>query len=205
MVDGDVALRAELVDQLLHRDRGDDFVGFALDDDSRGRARSEESEVVHVGGRGDRDEALDLGAAHQQLHSDPGTEADPRHPGSLGLGVNRLDPIERRGGVAEFADAIVERPLAFPYAAKVEPQRCEAAAHEGLVKQLHDLVVHRAAGLRVAMEDHRHRRARTRPGIEAAFETAFGTRKNDFGHGASCSRLTIGGRAGRWPAPADPI
>jgi hypothetical protein len=32
------------------------------------------------------------------------------------------------------------------------------------------------------MENHRDGRARARTGIETAFETAFGTRKNNFGH-----------------------
>src|SRR3546814_8570502 len=56
VVDRDVLLRAQLVDQLLHRARRDDFVGVALDDDARGRAGREEGEIVHVGGRRHRSE-----------------------------------------------------------------------------------------------------------------------------------------------------
>ena len=162
--------------------RGDDLVGLALDDDPRRGARREEAEVVHVGRRSDRDEALDLGTAHQQLHADPGAEADPGDPGRLRLGVDLLDPVERRGGVGQFADAIVERALALADSAEIEAQGGKAAAGEGLIEQLHDLVVHRAAGLRVRMEDHRDRRARPQPGVETAFEAAFGTGENDFGH-----------------------
>ena len=35
VMDGDVPLRAQLVDELLDRARSDDLVGFALDDDAR--------------------------------------------------------------------------------------------------------------------------------------------------------------------------
>jgi hypothetical protein len=51
-----------------------------------------------------------------------------------------------------------------------------------LIEKLDDLVVHRPAGLRVGMEDHRHGCAGTRAGVETAFEATLGTRKNDFGH-----------------------
>jgi hypothetical protein len=59
----------------------------------------------------------------------------------------------------------------------------EAALDEGLVEQLHDLVVHRAAGLRVRMEDQRDRRAGTRPGMKASFEAPLRAGENHFGHG----------------------
>ena len=54
-----------------------------------------------------------------------------------------------RGGVGQLADAVVEHALALADAAEIEAQRREAALDEGLVEQLDDLVVHRAAGLRV--------------------------------------------------------
>ena len=54
-----------------------------------------------------------------------------------------------RGGVAELADAVVEHALALPDSAEVEAQRGKAAPNESLVQQLDDLVVHRAAGLRM--------------------------------------------------------
>src|SRR5690348_12394250 len=95
VVDRDVPLRAELVDELLDRAWGDDLVRLALNDDSRGWAGGEEAEIVHVCGRSDRDEAADLRAPHQQLHSDPGAKADSRDPGRLRFGVDRLDPVER--------------------------------------------------------------------------------------------------------------
>ena len=86
-------------------------------------------------------------------------------------------------GIAKLANAIVEQSLALADSAKVEAQCGEAAANEGLVEQLHDLVVHRAAGLRMAVEDHRDWCARAWTRLEAAFEATFGTGENDFGHG----------------------
>src|SRR3954452_12846849 len=132
VIDRDVALRPQLVDELLYRARSDDFVGFALDDDARGRAGGEEAEVVHVGGRRDRDEASDLRTAHQQLHAYPGAEADPRDPCGLRFGMDRLNPVERGCRVGKLADAIVEHTLALADPAEVEPQGRKAALDEGL-------------------------------------------------------------------------
>src|SRR6185312_1253086 len=67
VVDGDVPLRPKLVDQFLDRAWSNDLVRLALDDDSGRRAGREEAEIVHVGRRRDRDEAANLGPAHQQL------------------------------------------------------------------------------------------------------------------------------------------
>ena len=128
------------------------------------------------------------GPAHQQLHADPGAEADAGDPGGLGLGMDLLDPVERAGGVGQLADAVVEHALALADAAEIEAQRREAAADEGLVEQLDDLVVHRPAGLRVRVEDHRDRRARARARVETAFEAAFGTGKMTSGMIGGCSR-----------------
>ncbi len=150
VMDGDVLLGAQLVDQLLHGDRRHHLVAVALDDDARGGAGREEGEVVEVGGRRDRDEALDLRPAHQELHADPRAEADAGDPRRLRLGWMDLHPVERGGRVGQLADAVVEHALALADAAEVEAQRREAAAHERLVERLHDMVVHRAAGLRDA-------------------------------------------------------
>src|SRR5215475_2268317 len=49
--------------------------------------RPEEREVVEVGGRRDRDEAFDLGTAHQELHADPGAEREAGNPAALGFRV----------------------------------------------------------------------------------------------------------------------
>ena len=182
MVNGNVPLGAQLVDQLLHGAGGDHGVGRALDDDARGWARREEAEIVHVGRGSDRDEPANLGAAHQQLHTDQRTEAVARDPRGLRFGVDRLHPIERRGCVGQFAHTVVEAALAAAHTAKIEAQRGESARHKRLVHRLGDAIVHRAAGLWVRVQDHGDRRARARTWLEAAFETAFGAGKNDGWH-----------------------
>ena len=58
--------------------------------------------------------------------------------------VDRLHPVERRGGVRELALAVVERALAAADAAEVEAQHREAAVHEDVEQVVDDLVVHRA-------------------------------------------------------------
>ena len=47
-----------------------------------------------------------------------------------------------------------------------------------------DAVVHRAAELRMRMQDDRNRRVLFLLRVVTAFQTTFGTGKNDFGHGA---------------------
>src|SRR5258708_14803010 len=181
MSDGDVALGPELVDQLLDRARGHHFIGLALNDDARGWARREEAEVVHVRRRRDRDEAADLRAAHQELHADPGAEADAGDPGRLSLGMDRLDPVERAGRIAELADAIVEHALALTDTAEIEAQRRETTADERLVEQLDELVVHRAARLRMRVQHQRNRCAGTSAVLETSFETHLQASENDIG------------------------
>lgn len=96
--------------------------------------------------------------------------------------MEALHPIERRGGVGQLADAVVERALALAHAAKVEAQRGEAAPLERLVEFLDDAVVHRAARIGMRVQDHGDGRTRTRSGSETAFEATFGAGENDFGH-----------------------
>src|SRR3546814_8994910 len=62
--------------QLLHRVLRHHLVLVALNDQAGGGAGGEEAEVVHVGRRRHRDEAVDLRPAHQELHADPGAEGE---------------------------------------------------------------------------------------------------------------------------------
>ena len=94
-----------------------------------------------------------------------------------------MHPVERCGGVAQFADAVVERPLAAPDAAKVEAQRGKPARDEAFVHRLGDAVVHRAAALGVGVEDQGDWRAGAGRGAEPAFDAAFGAGKDHVGHG----------------------
>src|SRR3546814_4829122 len=122
VMDGDALLRAQRVDELLDRARRHDLIGAARDDDPRRGAGREEAEIIHVRRRRDRQEAADLGPPHQKLHADPRAEAEAREPGRLRLGMDRLHPVESRRGVAQLADAGVERTLAAPDAEEVEAE-----------------------------------------------------------------------------------
>ena len=73
-------------------------------------------------------------------------------------GIDRLRPVERGGGVREFADAVVEAALAAADAAEIEAQRGKVAVHEGVIELVDDLVVHRAAELRMRMQHDADRR-----------------------------------------------
>src|SRR5262249_10921884 len=146
------------------------------------RAGGEEGEIVEVGGRRDRDEALDLWPAHQQLHADPGAEREAGDPAAARLRVDRLRPVERRGGIRQFAGTMIERALAAADAAEVEPQDREIAVREGIVELVDDLVVHRAPELRVRVQDDRDRRVLLLRRVEPAFDPSGGSGENNLGH-----------------------
>ena len=95
VMNGDVLLRAQLIDQLLDRIWLHDRVTQTLNEDTAGGAGRQEREIVHVCGRRDGDEAADFGPAHQQLHADERAERYPRHPGGLRLRMDLLHPVER--------------------------------------------------------------------------------------------------------------
>ena len=108
LLDDDALLGLELVDQA-----GDVLVRHhcilvAVNDHARRRAGGEKRKIVEVGGRSDRDEALDFGPPHEQLHADPGAEREARDPAAPGLRIDRLRPIERRSRIRQFPLAVVE-------------------------------------------------------------------------------------------------
>ena len=72
--------------------------------------------------------------------------------------------------------------LAAADGAEVEPERREAALLEKIEELINDLVVHRAAELRVRMKDDRDRRALFLGGLITAFEATRRAVKDDFGH-----------------------
>ena len=137
---------------------------------------------MEVRGRGDRDEALDLRPAHQELHADPGAEGEAGDPAAARVGVHRLHPVERRRGIRQLARAVVELALATPDAAEVEAQHREAALREHVEELVDDLVVHRPAELRVGMEDDGDRAVALLGRLETAFEPAGRAGEDDFGH-----------------------
>jgi hypothetical protein len=94
---------------------------------------------------------------------------------------------------------MIELALAAANATEVEAQRCEAALLEHVEQVVYNLVVHRAAELRMRMQDHGNRRALVLGRLIAAFKTAGRSVENDFGH---CDSNQTGraeaGKGRRW-------
>ncbi len=175
-------LHLRLLRQFPDGSRGHHPVLVAVDHQARGGARGEEGVVVEVGGRGDADEAVDLGAAHQQLHGDPGAERHAGDPARARIRVLKLQPVEGRGRVRQLAGAVVEVSLAAADAAEVEAQHGEPALHEHIIERVHHLIVHRAAELRVGVQDQRDRAVGRGLVMVAGLEAARGAVDDQFRH-----------------------
>ena len=125
-----------------------------MDDQAGRRAGGEEGEIVKVRRRRDRDEALDLRPAHQELHADPGAEGEPGDPAAAAASVCT---VCTQSSAAAASDSSPEPwsnvALAAADAAEIEAQHRKAALREHVEELIDDLVVHRAAELRVRMED----------------------------------------------------
>lgn len=194
MLDRNVLLRPQLVDQLLGSQRRRDFIGIALNDDARSRAWGEKAEVIHIGRRRYRDETANFGAAHQELHADQRTEAEASDPRGLSFNMKALDPIQRSGCIRKLANAIVKLALAFANSAKIEAQGGESTMYERSVQRLHDGIVHRAAALRMRVENHGNWSAWARRRRETTFKAAVRTGKYDFWHNVLLQPLAGNGR-----------
>ncbi len=101
----------------------------------------------------------------------------------LAVGVHRLQVIKRGGGVGQFPDALIELALRAPHPAEVEAHDGEADLVKGIVQIIDDTVVHRAAELRVRVQDDRDGCVGLGLGMITAFKAAIGTGKDQFGHG----------------------
>src|SRR5690606_17853675 len=101
---------------------------------------------------------------------------------ALGIGMQRLHPVERGGRVRQLARAVVELALAAADAAEIEAQRGEVALLEHVEQVVDDLVVHRAAELRMRVQNDRDRSVFLAGGLVAALETAGRTCENYLGH-----------------------
>src|SRR3546814_17154068 len=107
--------------------------------------------------------------------------------------MDLLNPVERRGGVGQFADDIVERALAFPDTAEIETQGRKTTFGKSLVHCLHDAVIHRAAALRMGMQEQGKGCARARRRAETALETAFETGRASWEGKSVSGRVEHGG------------
>src|SRR5262245_65473445 len=72
LLDHDALLSLELVDKAADVLVRHDGILVAVNDHAGGGAGREKGKVIEVGGRGDRDEPLDFGPSHEQLHAEPG-------------------------------------------------------------------------------------------------------------------------------------
>jgi len=192
-LDRDALLQRQACNELLDIGLRHDLVLLRADDQAGRRAGGEEGEVVGVCRRRHRNEAVDLGAPHQQLHADPGAERVAGDPARLGVGIHALQPVERCSGVGQFPHAVVEASLTAADTPGVEPQHRETAIHENMEQREHDLVVHRPAILRVRMQDQRDRCALSLALVIATFEATLGAGEHHVRHrdsGSSpCSTL----------------
>src|SRR5712691_5680241 len=195
LLDHDALLGLELVDQpgdvLVRHHR----VLVAVHDHARGRAGSEERKIIEVRRRRDRDEALDLGPPHQELHADPGAEGEAGDPAAPGLRIERLRPIERRSGVRQLSQAVVERALAASDAAEIEAQHGEVPVHESVVELIDDLVVHRAPELRMRVKHDGDRRILLPSRVIAPLYSPGRAGEDDLGHAVSNLDWAPGPRA----------
>ena len=73
-------LDRQAFDQLVDRVRRDGGVVFAMDDQAGGRAGRKKREIMGCRRRRHRDETLNFGAAHHQLHADPRPEGKACDP-----------------------------------------------------------------------------------------------------------------------------
>jgi hypothetical protein len=99
-----------------------------------GRAGREEAEIVHVGGRRDRDEAADFGAAHQQLHADQRAEAESRNPGGLASGWIDCTQSSAAAASDNSPMPLSKLPWLRPTPRKLKRSVGKAAGDEGLVQ-----------------------------------------------------------------------
>ena len=105
----------------------------------------------------------------------------------LGIRIERLQVVKRRGGIAELAHALIVFALAAPDATEVEAKHRESKLVEGVVQAVHDPVVHRSAVQRMRMQHDRDRGVGGFLGVVAAFQAALGAGEYDFGHQFACS------------------
>src|SRR5690606_26000004 len=92
--------------------------------------------------------------------------------------------------VREFTGTVIELTLAAADTAEIETKRGEIPLLKHVEQVVHDLVVHRAAELRMRMKHDRDRSALRLGRLVAALETACRTGENNLGH--TTLRLKVG-------------
>ena len=120
--------RLEPVDPLYGLFHIDDLVFVALHNQKRAARMVIEVAREPVDSRGNGDEPVRT-RRYRGTHRDRRAESKTGDPQGA-VRPTGPKPVDRGKRVVEFADAFVVRALAFLRAAKVEPQRAKAEAHE---------------------------------------------------------------------------
>ena len=133
--------------------------------------------------RRNRQEPFDFRPAHQKLHADPGAKRKSGDPDAARIRMQRLYPVERRGGIRQFADAMVEEALASANAAEIEPQGGKTAFLVHPEQAVDYLIVHRAAKSRMRMENDGNRRGFFAARLVSSLKATVGPCEYHFRHG----------------------
>ena len=96
--------------------------------------------------------------------------------------VHHLHPVQRRGRIADFANAAVITALAAAHATEVESHDAEAELLEALVHRVRDAVVHGAAVQRVRVHDQRQRGTSFAAMVVASLKPAVGSGEHYLRH-----------------------
>ncbi len=96
--------------------------------------------------------------------------------------INHLHPVQRRGGVTDFADTAIIAALATAHAAEIESHHTEAKLLETLIHRVRDAVVHGAAVQRVRVHDQRQRGALLTAMVVASLKPAVGSGEHYLRH-----------------------
>ena len=182
VLDENALLSLQFLDQRLDLFQRRDAVLVAMHEQAgRGTGR-EKAEIETIGGRGDRDEAFNLRPAHQELHADPRAERDAGDPAGARFRADGLRPVEGGGCVRQFALAVIEGALRPPDAAEIEAQHRKPALGEIVICVVYNLIVHRAAELRMSVKHHGNWRPALLGGMKTPLQPTGGTGKENLGH-----------------------
>ena len=136
-----------------------------------------------VGGRRDRDEAVDFRTTHQQLEADIRPEGGACDPALARAFAQGFKVIKDIGGVGELRDAGIELPLAASDTPEIEAHGRKTVGREHLEQRDRDRVLHRSARLGVRMKDQGDRRIGSFGRRVSGFDPARRARNDQFRHG----------------------
>ena len=134
-------------------------------------------------GRADGNKAAHFRPAHQHLHADISAEGIAQHPLGRRVRINRLQEIQPRTAIRNFANAAIITALAASHAAQIEAQHRKAQRLHTLVQRMDHTVIHRPAMERVRMQQQRRGGIRALGMVVASFKPAIRPGEHHFWHG----------------------